>query len=74
MKNTNNRPTQAQETIMIKDLQRVIQINDLQAREILANTAWNLQKASNIVLDYQNKGTLIEQQFNKYLRKGESVI
>lgn len=42
MKNTNNRPTQAQETIMIKDLQRVIQINDLQAREILANTAWNL--------------------------------
>ncbi|CAD8059629.1 unnamed protein product [Paramecium sonneborni] len=68
------RPNQAQEDIMIKDLQRVVQLNDLQAREILNQAQWNLQKASNYVLDIQKSGTKIEDQFKKYVSQGQQVI
>ncbi|CAD8144663.1 unnamed protein product [Paramecium pentaurelia] len=68
------KPNQAQEDIMIKDLQRVFQLNDLQAREILNQAQWNLQKATNYVLDLQKSGSKIEEQFKKYITNGQSVI
>lgn len=37
-------------------------------------TNWNLQKSTNTALDLQNKGTAIEQQFNRYLTKNEQSI
>ncbi|CAD8141888.1 unnamed protein product [Paramecium pentaurelia] len=69
-----SKPNQAQEDIMIKDLQRVIQLNDLQAREILNQTQWNLQKATNYILDIQKSGIKIEEQFKKYATKQSLVI
>ncbi|CAK58373.1 unnamed protein product (macronuclear) [Paramecium tetraurelia] len=68
------RPNQAQEDIMIKDLQRVVQLNDLQAREILSLAQWNLQKAANSVLEIQKSGVKVEEQFKKYITNGQSVI